>query len=216
MTDNWDDGDDDWDVDDDVLDAKLGLKKDNDDDQPANNFDDEEDLALKEKAAQDKAENAELKKKGSALAAKKKADQEQKEKEEIARRILEEESAMMSKLSVDEQKEYQRKREMENDIGLLDDSYGGRDVPAGDAMQQAGDKVALNDMKDHLKHARKVAEAMKVCKGNRHWTYMLPSFSHKLTQSCTLRFFIKIGPRQHPLGRFVHKRDSSRKQGRSG
>jgi translation initiation factor 3 subunit J len=118
---------------------------------------------LKEKAAQEKVDNVELKKKGSALAAKKKAEEEQKEKEEFARRILEEESAMMSKLSLDEQKEYLRKREMENDIGLLDDSYGGgRDSSAVGAAQHAGDTVALNDMKDHLKHARKVAEAMKV------------------------------------------------------
>jgi translation initiation factor 3 subunit J len=161
MTDTWDDGsDDEWDVDDDALDAKLGLKKDG---EAANNFDDEEDLALKEKAARETAENAELKKKGSALAAKKRAEEEQKEQEEIARRILEEEGVMMSKLSLDEQKEYQRKREMENDVGLLDDSPGGGHVtPGGGAMQQAGDKVALNDMKDHLKHARKVAEAMKV------------------------------------------------------
>ena len=69
MTDNWDDGEDDWDVDDDALDAKLGLKKDDNDDGNANNFDDEEDLALKEKAAQERADNVELKKKGSALAA---------------------------------------------------------------------------------------------------------------------------------------------------
>jgi translation initiation factor 3 subunit J len=163
MTDNWDD-EDDWDVDDDALDAKLGIKKDSGGDGPANNFDDEEDLALQEKAAQDRADNVELKKKGSALAAKKKAEEELKEKEEIARRILEEESAMMSKLSVDEQKEYQRKREMENDIGLLDDSYDGRNSSTAVAGQLAGDAVALKDMKDHLKHARKVAEAMKVSK----------------------------------------------------
>ena len=49
MGDNWDDSDDDWDVDDDELDAKLGIKK------PANDFDDEEDLALKEKRAADAA-----------------------------------------------------------------------------------------------------------------------------------------------------------------
>ena len=48
MADNWDDSDDEWDVDYDALDAKLGIT------QEGNDFDDEEDLALKEKAAADK------------------------------------------------------------------------------------------------------------------------------------------------------------------
>ena len=44
MADNWDDSDDDdWDVDDDALDAKLGITKK---DEPVNNFDDEEEKGL--------------------------------------------------------------------------------------------------------------------------------------------------------------------------
>jgi hypothetical protein len=60
MADNRDDRDDKWDVNDNALDAKLGLKKD----EPANNFDDDEDLALKEQESADKLMQVDLKKKG--------------------------------------------------------------------------------------------------------------------------------------------------------
>jgi hypothetical protein len=74
MADNRDDSNDKWDVNDDALDAKLGLKKD----EPANNFDNDEDLALKEQESADKFMQVDLKKKGSALMAKKNADKKKK------------------------------------------------------------------------------------------------------------------------------------------
>jgi translation initiation factor 3 subunit J len=164
MTDNWDDGsDDEWDVDDDALDAKLGLNKD--DDGPANKFDDEEDLALKEKEEQEKANQAVLKKKGTALAAKKMAEKERLEDLEIARKALELEAEMESKMTLDERKMLERRRQEEGDLDMIDDAFGGGISDGGVGLkgaQQAGDKVVMKDLKDHMKHARKVAETMKV------------------------------------------------------
>jgi len=164
MADNWDDSDDDdWDVDDDALDAKLGLNKK--DDAPVNNFDDEEDLAIKEKEDQDRLNNIALKKKGSALAAKKQTEKDRADDLDIARKALELEAELEANLSIDERKIMQRKREEEAELDMMGDAFGGgvTDGGAGNkGAQQAGDKVVMKDMKDHMKHARKVADAMKV------------------------------------------------------
>jgi translation initiation factor 3 subunit J len=177
MTDHWDDDseDDDWDVDDDALDAKLGLKKEQTSTAATTNFDDEEDLALKEKAAQDKVNHETLKKKGSALAAKKLVEKTRQEEMEIARKAIELEAEMESKMTVDERKELERQRQEESDMALINDAFGGGGsssnantdggVGTMGAAQQAGDKVVLTDMKDHMRHARRVAEAMKVSHG---------------------------------------------------
>jgi translation initiation factor 3 subunit J len=161
MTDNWDDSDDEWDVDDDALDAKLGIKK--------GNFDDEEDLAVKEKAASDKANQADLRKKGSAFAAKREADKERAEELEIARKAMELEAEMEENMSPDERRALDRQRIEEADHALTDDLFGAVEQMAvsnagagAGSQQQAGDKVVMKDMKDHMKHARKVAECMKV------------------------------------------------------
>jgi translation initiation factor 3 subunit J len=174
MTDNWDDdSEDDWDVDDDALDAKLGLKNDGNHQHPNSNpFDDEEDLALQEKAAQDKVNHETLKKKGSALAAKKLAEKNRQEELEIARKAMELEAELESKMTVDERKELERKRQEESDMAMIDDAFGSGGggggggigsvgTMGGASQQQAGDKVMLYDMKDHMRHARRVAEAMK-------------------------------------------------------
>jgi len=162
MADNWDDSDDDdWDVDDDALDAKLGLNKK--DDAPVNNFDDEEDLAVKEKQEQERLNSIALKKKGSALAAKKQAKKDQADDLEIARKSLELEAELEANMTIDERKIMQRKREEEAELDMMGDAFGGG-VGAGGGgrkgAQQAGDKVVMKDMKDHMKHARKVADAM--------------------------------------------------------
>lgn len=163
MADNWDDdSDDDWDVDDDALDAKLGLKKS----EPAavNNFDDEEDLALKEKAEQERLDGIVLKKKGSELAAKKKAEKDRKDDLEIARKALELEQELEANMTLDERKLMQRKREEEAELDMMGDAFGGGLTVSGvgsKGPQMAGDKVIMKDMKDHMKHARKVADCMK-------------------------------------------------------
>lgn len=159
MADNWDD-DDEWDADDDVLDAKLGIAK------PKNDWEDEEDLAVSEKAAEDKVRQVELKKKGSALQAKKLAEKEQQEELEIARKAMEIEAEMEANMTPEERQLLERQRIEEADHALTDDLFGAVDkmgISNKDAQPQAaGDKVVMKDLKDHMKHARKVAECMKV------------------------------------------------------
>jgi translation initiation factor 3 subunit J len=161
MAENWDDSGDEWDVDDDALDAKLGITKD----EEANKFDDEEDLAVKEKAAFDKSNQSDLKKKGNALHAKKQAEKDRQEELEIARKAMEMEAEMEAKLSPDERHALERKRIEEADHELTDDLFGAVDRMAVSTPQGAGDKVVMKDLKDHMKHARKVAECMRVSLG---------------------------------------------------
>jgi translation initiation factor 3 subunit J len=162
MTDNWDDSDDEWDVgNDDELDARLGLK--NLSTAAPQIDDDEEDLTLKEKELASKQEHAELKKKGTALAEKKKAEQERLEEEELARKAVELEAEMEANLSPDELRQLKRQQIEEADNALTDDLFGGVDDGAkGKAVAAAGETLVLKDLKDHLKHARKVANAIKV------------------------------------------------------
>jgi len=155
MTDNWDDSDDEWDVDDDALDAKLGISKPQE-----NNWDDEEDLALTEKVAKDKVNKETLKKKGSAYAAKKAAEEERKLEIEAARKELEYQTELEAKMTPDELRALERSRVEEADHALTDDLFGAVEKMTMDnkaSGQQASDKLVLKDMKDHMKHARKVA-----------------------------------------------------------
>ena len=163
MGDNWDDSGDEWDVDEDDIDQKLGLKK------VAENlptFDDEEDLAVKEKEEQEKADQANLKKKGNALAERKRAEKEREEELELARKAMELEADMEKDLSPDELRALKQKQIEEADNALTDDLFGNVDSKAGKAaavggVAEAGDKVVMKDLKDHLKHARKVAECLR-------------------------------------------------------
>jgi translation initiation factor 3 subunit J len=162
MADNWDD-DDEWDADDDdAIDAKLGIKKE----ESTNvNWEDEEDLAIQQKAAEDKERQVELKKKGSALQAKKLAEKEQQEELEIARKAMELEAEMEANMTPEERQLLERQRIEEADHALTDDLFGAVDkmsVTGSKEPISAGDKVVMKDLKDHMKHARKVAECMKV------------------------------------------------------
>lgn len=166
MSDNWDDSDDDWDNDDDELDArlnKLGING-----AAAPKFDDEEDLAVIEKAKADKLASQELKKKGNALQAKKQAELDRQEEEELARKAMELEAEMEANMSPDELRALKRKQIEDADHELTDDLFGGgmdaisKAKTAAANAGAAGDAIVLKDLKDHLKHARKVATAIKV------------------------------------------------------
>jgi translation initiation factor 3 subunit J len=106
-----------------------------------------------------------MKKKGSAFAAKRKEDDERKLEIEIARKELEYQAELEAKMTPDEFRQLERRRVEEADHALTDDLFGAVDkmtVSGKEASQQAGDKVVLKDMKDHMKHARKVAESLQV------------------------------------------------------
>jgi translation initiation factor 3 subunit J len=163
MPDNWDDSDeDDWDVDDEQLNKNLGLAK------AAENlptFEDEEDEALTEKERQEKLEQIELKKKGTALAAKRRAQKDEKDELEIARKAMELEAELEASLSPDELRKLKQQQIEDADHALTDALFGnGANAgPGGGGAGSAvsGDKLVLKDIKDHLRHARNVSDAMK-------------------------------------------------------
>jgi translation initiation factor 3 subunit J len=163
MADHWDDDgnddDDDWDVDDDALEARLGgLNSSN---KPE--FDDEEDLAVLERAKAAQETHAELKKKGTALAEKKAAEKARQDEEEIAKKAMEYEAALEANMTPEEMRALERRRVEEADHSLTNDLFGAtiHDGGVGTAATATSDTVVLKDMKDHLKYARKVAEALK-------------------------------------------------------
>lgn len=163
---SWDDdSDDDWDKSDDELDARLGLNTtESASKKPV--FDDDEDLAVLEKEREDKAKKEQASSRGKKLAAKQAADAEKKEEEELARKTMELEAEMEANMTIDERREMQRKKVEEADNALTDDLFGSMDIgnsgpAAGRGGMQAGDVVVMKDLKDHLKHARKVAQCLK-------------------------------------------------------
>lgn len=169
MADNWDDSDDDWDKsdDEDELDKRLGLTKIND---AAPTFnDDEEDLTLKEKQANERANRVQLKAKGSSLAEKNAADAAAKEELELARKAMAMEAEMEANMTPEERRQMERDREEADAQAMADDLFGGVDDQSmskgpgggqGKAMM-SGDKVVMKDLKDHLRHAKKVGECIQ-------------------------------------------------------
>uniref|UniRef100_A0A6U5PFI3 Eukaryotic translation initiation factor 3 30 kDa subunit n=1 Tax=Grammatophora oceanica TaxID=210454 RepID=A0A6U5PFI3_9STRA len=183
MADNWDDSDDDWDKDDsedDELNARLNKINVGKEEVPR--FDDEEDLAVKERALTEQATKAELKKKGNALAEKKAAEQARKEELEIARKAMELEAEMEANMTPDELKKLKRKQIEDADNALTDDLFGTVDnrSKATGTSQGAGDTVVMKDLKDHLKHAKKVGQCIRTHKN----VHLATAFLKEAIQEC--------------------------------
>ena len=177
MSDAWDDSDDEWDKsDDDELDKKLGhVKVGGDDLPPSAPFEDEdEDLTLKDKELDEKAAFKLNRAKGSALADKRAAELAAKEEMELARKAMEMEAEMEASMTPEERRRAAREREEDDARAMADDLFGGVDdgpggsrgpnggIPGGQAMMMSGDKVVMKDLKDHLRHAKKVGECIQV------------------------------------------------------
>jgi len=189
---NWDDSDDDdaWDVDsdDDELDARLSkLNTSADTSQKVPEFNDEEDLAVKEKERLEKLKSVELKKKGNAMHDKKKAEAERKEEEELARKAMELEAEHELNMTEDEKRQLERKRAEAADDELVDDLFGGGEPKkvvaassSGDRTMQAGDNVDMKDLKDHLKHARKIGQ----CINKHNKVHLASAFLKEVIQDC--------------------------------
>lgn len=160
MADNWDEGsDDDWDVSDDDIDKRLNKLNG-----PGGVAEEEEDLALKERELEEKAKSQELRVRGNALAAKKAAENARIEEEEIARKAVELEAEAEANLSPEELRLHKQRLIEEADNALTDDLFGNTgNIKEGNAAAagSAADALVLKDMKDHLKHARKIAQAMQ-------------------------------------------------------
>lgn len=165
MADAWDESDDEWENDDDDIDARLNkLNVASTKTEAVPKFDDdEEDLAKIEKEREDQLRQVELKKKGNALNDKKQAELDRKEEEELARKAMELEAELEANMDPDELKKLKRQQIEDADNALTDDLFGAVDKHTQPvSAQAAGDKVVMKDLKDHLKHARKVATCMKV------------------------------------------------------
>ena len=151
---DWDDSDDDWDQSDDELDKKLGLATLDDKKSVVPAFDDEEeDLTVKDKVADEKA-NAKLnKQKGSALANKKAAAKAQKDELELARKAMAMEAEMEANMTPEERRLMEKQREEDDAKAMADDLFGGVDdgptigggsgVGGSGKAMMSGDKVSI-------------------------------------------------------------------------
>ncbi len=130
--------------------------------------DEEEDLAVKEMANAEKLKNMHLAKKGNALKQKKEAEAAAKLEMEVARKAMEMEAEAEANMTEGERKALERKRvedadmEATNDLfgGMSDGGVGKSSAGSGNAAS-AGDTVVIKDLKDGLKHAKKVGAALK-------------------------------------------------------
>jgi len=173
MADNWEDSGDDWDNssdDDEELDKRLGLINVGNANTGKNKFDDEEDLAVKEKEQRERNAKQTVRTKGNSLASKKAEEKERLEEEDLARKVMEIESNMEENMTSDERRLLEKKRVEESDNALTDDLFSGLDnvrsksdsgSAGGGKKANAGDIVIMKDLKDHLKHARKIGQCVK-------------------------------------------------------
>jgi len=186
MGDNWDDSDDDWDKsdDDDELARRLGNANIDAAAPPA--FDDEEeDLTLKDKAADERANAKVNKAKGSALAAKKAADAAAKEELELAKKAMAMEAEIEASMTPEERRQKALEREEEDGMAMADAMFGVADKekgPTGDRgkAMMSGDKVVMTNLKDHLRHAKKVGE----CIQGHGKVNLCSAFLNELIQQC--------------------------------
>lgn len=69
-------------------------------------------------------------------------------------------------MSPEERRTLERQRVEDADHALTDDLFGAvdntKEKSAAISAAQAGDKVVMKDLKDHMKHARKCGECLKV------------------------------------------------------
>lgn len=188
MADAWDDSGDDWDADsDDDFAAKLNLPSVSAS-AAGPDFSDEEDLAVVEKARVANATQQTLKAKGNALADKKRREAERKEELELAKKAMELELEREGNMTAEERRLEERRKVEEGDDELIDDLFGGVDAVApgrgkeagGAEGMKAGDTVVMKDLKDHLKHARKVSQ----CINSHGKVHLCTSFIKEVISEC--------------------------------
>ena len=78
------------------------------------------------------------------------------------------EAEMEANMTVEERRQLQRDREEADAKAMADDLFGGVDdrksagIRGSGKAMQSGDKVVMNDLKDHLRHAKKIGECIQV------------------------------------------------------
>jgi translation initiation factor 3 subunit J len=86
---------------------------------------------------------------------------------EIARKAMEMEAEMEANMTPEERRQLAREREEADATAMTNDLFGAVDalskgtsaVPGG--VMMSGDKVVMKDLKDHLRHAKKVGECIQ-------------------------------------------------------
>lgn len=118
---------------------------------------------MKEMKEAERIASIKLAKKGNALQMKKDKEENRKIEEEAARKAMELESEMEANLSIDERKKLERKRIEEADNALTEDLFGGMSDGGMKSTSTNDNSAALvfKDLKDVLKHAKKVGAALK-------------------------------------------------------
>ncbi|GMH49159.1 hypothetical protein TrRE_jg8458 [Triparma retinervis] len=165
MADAWDEGsDDDWENAGDDIDLGGAAQPP----APPSFEDEEEDLAVKEKAEAERMASVQLKKKGNALQMKKDAEENRRIEEEAARKAMELEADMEANMTIDERKALERKRIEDADNALTEDLFGGMSDGGKKSAGAADNSAALvfKDLKDVLKHAKKVGAALRKAESN--------------------------------------------------
>jgi translation initiation factor 3 subunit J len=96
-------------------------------------------------------------------------EEAQKEELELAKKAMALEAEMEANMTPEERRQLQREREEADAKAMADDLFGGVDDarPAGGlggpgGVMKSGDKVVMSDMKDHLRHAKKIGECIQV------------------------------------------------------
>ena len=81
------------------------------------------------------------------------------------------EAEMEANMTPEERRQLQRDREEADAKAMADDLFGGVDdrksagaVGAPGGVMNSGDKVVMADLKDHLRHAKKIGECIQVSK----------------------------------------------------
>jgi translation initiation factor 3 subunit J len=128
---------------------------------------------LVEKANAEKLEAVTLKTKGNALVMKREAEAQRAVELEIAKKAMDLETEMEENMTVDERKALERKRIEDSDFEAASDLFGGVDSGVGMGngkvaavvTASADGAIKLDNLKDYLKHAKKLSAAMK--KGNK-------------------------------------------------
>jgi translation initiation factor 3 subunit J len=141
----------------------------------------EEDMAIVEAARDEALQNAELKTKGKALEAKKAKEADRKYEEEATRKAMEMEADMDANMTVGERRLKERQREEEEAMDQTNDMFGG----IGDGKRTVVDGkdtgvLVLKDLKDHLKHARKIGGEVKKHKK----VHLTAAFLKELINEC--------------------------------
>ena len=98
------------------------------------------------------------------------AEEAEREELELAKKAMALEAEMEANMTPEERRQLMREREEADAKAMTADLFGGVDDRASSgaasggagSVVMSGDKVVMKDLKDHLRHAKKVGECIQV------------------------------------------------------